>query len=63
MIGYPMFFKVDNAWDACDFCHQGGKLIKSLSTGKCICPLCVGHVALSMQEEPLALPMHQPIQE
>lgn len=61
MIGYPLFFKIDNDRDECSFCHSKGKLIKSLRSGHCLCVLCVDHITLSMSEEPLALPMHQPI--
>jgi len=65
MIGYPLFFNIDNAHDRCDFCGGGGKLLKALTTGKCICPKCIDHIAEAMEEKPLlclSAPMHQPIE-
>jgi hypothetical protein len=63
MIGYPMFFQIDNTRDKCDFCGGGGKLLKALSTGKCVCPACVGHIAEAMAEDLLRLPAptHRPL--
>ena len=64
MKGYPLFFRVNNARDKCDFCSGSGKLLKALASGKCICPQCVDHITQAMLEEaPLPqAPMHQPIE-
>jgi hypothetical protein len=62
MKGYPLFFKIDNARDKCDFCSGSGKLLKALASGKCICLACVEHISEAMCEDTLLLPapMHQP---
>ena len=46
-------FWVDNLYDKCGLCSHTGKLLKSMKTGKCICPKCVEYLIEASTEPDL----------
>lgn len=47
----PILFWVDNGVDGCCLCKAGGKLLKSMTTGKCLCGKCIEYLAEAIEDD------------